>query len=101
MDHEQIKAVWESSRAAYVNIAGAGLHMHPVHVEDDPLPGACAHARYGMLAEALKGWFGAHPEGWSTPHIAWPHHGDEPATTITVRQETVTPALPPGTTNVP
>lgn len=76
MDHEQIRAVWESSRNAYINIASSGLHMNPVHLEDDPLPGACTHARYGMLHQALVDYFGTWPEGWSSPHIQWPHHGE-------------------------
>lgn len=84
MDHEQLRAVWESSRAAYINIANAGLHMHPVHTTGDPLPGACAHARYGMLADAIADYFGEHPASWSAPQIDWPHHGDEQAPTITV-----------------
>jgi hypothetical protein len=72
MDHEQIHQAWEDAHAAYLQTAQAGRHYARLHLEDDQLPGACAHARHGMLADAIEDLYGAHPDGWSSPRPEWP-----------------------------
>lgn len=95
MSHQQIRQAWESARAAYINTAAAGLHLDPMLLDGDPLPGACLHARFGILRDSLKNWYGEHPDGWSSPRIDWPAPGEQHAATLTVTQIYDTPpALP-------
>lgn len=95
MCHEQIRQVWERTRQAYINAASAGLHLNPLRLDDDPLPGACLHSRFGILRDSLKNWYGEHPDGWSSPRIDWPAPGEQHAATLTVTQIYDTPpALP-------
>ncbi len=84
MDHEQIRRLWESVRAAYINNATAGLHFNPMNLDGDPFPGACLHARVGFLTDALKTWYGQWPQGWSHHRITWPGPGETPPGTVTV-----------------
>lgn len=79
LDHEQIRDAYETLRAAYIDMAEAGRHMEPVRIDGDPLSGACAHARHGMLVSALEAYFGKHPEGWSPARIQWPTHHERAA----------------------
>lgn len=58
LTHEQIREAYEAYRAAYIDAAEAGRHMEPVRIDGDPLSGACAHARYGQLVDALRDWGG-------------------------------------------
>lgn len=70
---EQIRHAYETHRQAYIDTAEAGRHYEPVHADGDPLSGACAHSRYGLLIDAIKDWHGgAHPAGWAPPRIKWP-----------------------------
>lgn len=96
MDHEQIRQAWEYARRAYINGAQAGIHMRALHLEDDPLPGACLHARFGMLKQALADFHDEWPDGWSPPRVEWPHHGHQQRATVAVTQDAPA-ALPPGT----
>lgn len=84
--HERIRQVWEQTRAAYLNQATVGLHLNPIRLENDPMSGACLHARFGVLRDSLADFYGAHPEGWSSPRIDWPGPGEQPAPTINVTQ---------------
>ena len=93
MDREQIRAAYESWRAAYIEVATAGRHMERITRDGDPLSGACLHARYGMLTDSIKDLYGEHPAGWSHPRIAWPGPGER-ATTITVTQAAAADAVP-------
>jgi hypothetical protein len=79
LTHEQVRDAYETLRAAYVDMAEAGRHMEPVRIDGDPLSGACAHARHGMLAAALADYFNGHPEGWSHPRVKWPTHHERAA----------------------
>jgi len=79
MTHEQIREAYEAYRQAYIDTAEAGQHMQPIRVDGDPLSGACLHARWGMLTEALAHWAGQHPEGWPPPRIQWPTHHERAA----------------------
>lgn len=74
MSHEQIRQVWEHTRQAYINAARAGTHLNPMRLEDDPMPGACLHARIGMLASALAAYFAwtDAPDDWSPLRVTWP-----------------------------
>lgn len=79
LTRDQVRDAYETLRAAYIDTAEAGRHMEPIRVEGDPLYGACAHARHGMLTEALADYFGAHPEDWSPPRVKWPTHHERAA----------------------
>lgn len=80
MDHDQIRRAYETLRAAYIDMAEAGRHMEPVRIDGDPLSGACMHARWGQLVDAIKDFHGGtHPEGWSPPRIKWPTHHERAA----------------------
>lgn len=79
MSHQQIRQAWESARAAYINHANAGLHLNPMLLDGDPMPGACLHARVGALRDAIRDWYGQHPADWSPAQIAWPTHQEHAA----------------------
>jgi hypothetical protein len=79
MDHDQIRQAYETLRAAYIDMAEAGRHMEPVRIDGDPLSGACMHARWGQLVDAIRDAYGQHPEGWSPPRIKWPTHHERAA----------------------
>lgn len=79
MSHEQIREAYEGYRSAYIDIAEQGRHLEPLHIEGDPLTGATAHARWGMLTAALADALGGHPEAWSPPQIKWPTHHERAA----------------------
>jgi hypothetical protein len=73
MDHEQVRQAYETFRRAYIDMAEAGRHFEPMHIEGDPLSGACLAARWGMLCDAVNHMYGQHPEGWSPPRVKWPN----------------------------
>lgn len=83
MSLEQLHQFYETQRAAYINVAAAGLHTTPIHGENDPLPGASADSRYGILVDALIDYYGAIPSGWSPARPDWPAPGEHPAPTVT------------------
>lgn len=72
MDQAQIRQAYETYRQAYIDMAEAGQHFEPMRADGDPLSGACFHARYGQLIDAIHDWAGTHPEGWSPPRVTWP-----------------------------
>lgn len=84
MDHDQIRRLWESVRAVYINTATAGIHFNPMNLDGDPFPGACLHARVGMLIDALRTWYGDWPAGWSHHRITWPKPGEPAADGVKV-----------------
>lgn len=79
MDTEQVRHIWETTRAAYIDQANAGTHLNPIRLENDPMPGACLHARFGAYRDALSDWYGQHPADWSPAQIAWPTHQEHAA----------------------
>ena len=79
LDHEQVRQAYETYRAAYIDMAEAGQHMEPVRIDGDPLGGACMHARWGMITQAIFDAFNGHPEGWSPPRVKWPTHQERAA----------------------
>ena len=79
LTHDQIRHAYETLRQAYIDMAEAGRHMEPVRIDGDPLSGACMHARYGQLVDAIRDFHGGHPEGWSAPRITWPTHHERAA----------------------
>jgi hypothetical protein len=72
MTLEEVREAYEAYRAAYIDMAEQGKHFQPIHGDDDPLSGACLHARWGFLTDALTHYYGTHPEGWSPPRVTWP-----------------------------
>lgn len=72
LGHDGVREAYEAFRAAYIETAEQGQHFDPIRAADDPLSGACAHARWGMLTQALSDHLGAHPADWSPPRVAWP-----------------------------
>lgn len=79
MNHDQIRHAYETLRQAYIDLAEAGQHMEPVHIDGDPLSGACMAARHGMLAQALIDYLGTWPEDWPHHRIKWPTHHERAA----------------------
>lgn len=91
MPREQIRRMWESVRASYVNNATAGLHFEPMNLDGDPLPGACLHARVGVFVDALREVMGEWPADWPHHRIDWPRPGQDPAGGVTVTAAQVPP----------
>lgn len=79
MTAEQIRQTYEAIRQAYIDTAEQGRHYEPVHIDGDPLTGACLAARHGMLTQALTDYFGAWPDDFPHHRVKWPTHHERAA----------------------